>query len=230
MRSTVLQTQDCFFIVSSVGTNWLGRHGLEVCLSSLRMCATDDLFPQVESGVSGRHAGAGPMTPESRSSDTSGARWVRPLVDGAGLAAVLAGLVFVALEIRQNTAAVRAATQQAVFEAGLQAHWGVMENERLREVMVRARDDPAWAMTLPQTPDHILLERFYQQRFNGLENAYYHHLKGTLDPGLWAGWEGWLQSIKEDPVMVFFWARLRDGYMPDLVEYMDATLGKPASP
>lgn len=143
------------------------------------------------SGADLRAPAADSLTPDPRSSGPPGTRWLRPLVDGVGLVAVLAGLVFVALEIRQNTAAVRAATQQAIFEAGLQQHWGVIQNERLREVMVRARDDPAWAMTSPQIPDHILLERFYQQRFNGLENAY---------------------------------------YMPELVEYMDATLGKPTSP
>ena len=155
---------------------------------------------------------------------------LRLVVDGVGLAAVLLGLVFVGLEIRQNTEAVRAATQQAIYEAGLQQIWGVIENEKLRDVMVRARDDPAWAISTPQTSDHILLERFYQQRFNGLENAYYHHLRDNLDPGLWAGWEGWIQSIAGDPVMAHYWAQLRDGYMPELVEYLDTVLVGPASP
>jgi len=136
----------------------------------------------------------------------------------------------VSSHFRQNTAAVRAATQQAVFEAGLQQHWGVIENEKLRDVMVRARDDPAWATLTPQTSDHILLERFYQQRFNSLENVYYHHLRGTLDFGLWAGWEGWIKGIADDPVMVHFWEKLRGGFMPELVEYMDSILLRPATP
>jgi hypothetical protein len=160
----------------------------------------------------------------------SEARRVRLLVDGVGLAAVLAGLVFVGLEIRQNTAAVRAATQQAVFEAGLQQHWGIIQNERLREVMVMARDDPAWVARTPETSDHILLERFYHQRFNALENVYYHHLMGNLDRSLWAGWEGWIGSIAEDPLMVYFWAKLRDGYMPEFIEYMDTALKGSSSP
>ena len=66
----------------------------------------------------------------------------RLILDGIGLTAVLAGLVFVGLEIRQNTIATQAATQQAVFDATLQAHWGVIENERLRELMVLVEVTP----------------------------------------------------------------------------------------
>ena len=151
----------------------------------------------------------------------------RLVVDGIGLTAVLLGLVFVGLEIRQNTLATHAETQQAVFDATLLAHWGVIENERLREVMVLARDDPDWATTIPQTSDHILLERFYWQRFNTLENVFYHYERGTLDPRLWEGWEGWIQSLVDDPVMAHFWAKFREGYMPELVEYVDARLPGP---
>jgi len=149
---------------------------------------------------------------------------LRLAIDGIGLAAVLTGLIFVGLEVRQNTAAVRAATQQAIFEAGLQQHWGVIDNARLREVMVMAQADSTWPMHMPQTADHILLERFYQQRFNSLENVYYHYLQGNLDPGLWTGWEGWIQGIVGDPVMSYFWKKLREGFMPELVTYMDSAL------
>ena len=96
--------------------------------------------------------------------------------------------------------------------------------------MVLARDDPSWVEQTPETADHILLERFYQQRFNSIENAYYHHLSDNLDPGLWAGWEGWITSLVEDPLMAHFWAVYRDGYMPELIQFMDARLGQGSPP
>ena len=148
----------------------------------------------------------------------------RGIVDGVGLTAVLLGLVFVGFEIRQNTAATRAATQQAILDASLQAHWGVIENPRLREVMIIARDDPDWATATPQTSDHILLERFYWQRFNTLENAFYHYTEGSFDARLWAGWDSWSRGLAPDPLMSHYWAALRDGYMPEFVEYVDAVL------
>lgn len=57
-----------------------------------------------------------------------------------------------------------------------------MANQRLREVMVLARDDPDWVAATPQTSDHILLERFYWQRFNTLESAFYHYTEGSFEP------------------------------------------------
>lgn len=150
----------------------------------------------------------------------------RTVVDGVGLAAVLLGLVFVGLEIRQNTAATRAATQQAILDATLQSLWGVISNERLREVMVLARDNPDWVTATPETSDHILLDRFYFQRFNMLENAFYHCTEGTLDARLWVGWEGWLRSLPSDPLMQHFWAKYRGGYMTDFVAYIDAALAE----
>jgi hypothetical protein len=154
-------------------------------------------------------------------SDSSRAR---VLVDGIGLTAVLLGLVFVGFEIRQNTAATRAATQQAILDASLQAHWGVMENPRLREVMILVREDPAWVTVTPQTSDHILLERFYWQRFNTLENAFYHYTEGSFDARLWAGWDSWSRGLASDPLMSHYWSILRDGYMPDFIDYIDAAL------
>ncbi len=148
----------------------------------------------------------------------------RAIVDGVGLTAVLLGLVFVGFEVRQNTAATRAATQQAVLDASLQSHWGVMENSRLREVMIIARDDPDWATATPQTSDHILLERFYWQRFNMLENAFYHFTEGSFDARLWAGWDSWSRGEASDPLMSHYWAILRDAYMPDFVDYMETAL------
>ena len=154
----------------------------------------------------------------------------RNVVDGIGLVAILLGLVFVGFEIRQNTAATRAATQQAILDATLQQHWGVMSNERLREVMVVARNDPEWVTATPQTSDHILLERFYWQRFHALENAFYHYTEGTLDPRLWVGWDVWLRGLASDPLMPPFWAKLGDGYMPDFVDYIDAALEGDSNP
>ena len=148
----------------------------------------------------------------------------RIVLDAVGLAAVVTGLVFVGFEIRQNTAATRAATQQAIFESTLQAHWGVMGNERLRELMIRAREDPGWVAATPETSDHILIERFYQQRFNSMENVFYHHAEGTLDDRIWKGWEGWILDVATDPLFPHYWTRLRSGYMPDFVQYMESAV------
>jgi len=148
----------------------------------------------------------------------------RIIVEGIGMVAVVLSLVFVGFEINQNTAATRSATQQAVYEGGIQSNLNVMNNERLRDLLVLTNSDPEWATTAPRDGDYLLVERFYLNRFNNLENAYYHYLQGTYDQKLWLGQEGWIRSIAVEPLMKHFWARFHDTYFPEFQAYMDSVL------
>ena len=148
----------------------------------------------------------------------------RVTLESIGLAAVVVSLVFVGLEIRQNTAATGSATQQAVYDAGIQLNLNVMNNERLRDLLVLTRNDPNWAATVPRDGDYLLVRRFYMLRFNNLENAYYHFLQGTYDARLWTGQHEYTNSIAGEPLMKHFWADFGAGYMPEFREYMDSTL------
>ena len=80
----------------------------------------------------------------------------RLAVEGIGLTLVAVSLVFVGLEVRQNTAATRSATQQAVYEGNQQSNLNVMNNDRLRDLLVLTTDDPDWAATAPRDSDYIL--------------------------------------------------------------------------
>lgn len=148
----------------------------------------------------------------------------RLIIEGIGLTGVIFSLVFVGLEIQQNTAATRSATQQAVYEGGIQSNVNVMNNERLRELLILTERDSAWASTAPRDADFLLLERFYLNRFNNLENAYYHFLQGTYDPRLWMGQEGWIKTVAAEPLMSHFWEEYRDSFFPEFQAYMDSAL------
>ena len=150
----------------------------------------------------------------------------RILVEAIGLAGIVVSMIFVGLEIRQNTAATRSATQQAVYEAGLQSNVNVMSNERLRELLILTEQDPDWASTAPRDADFLLLERFYLNRFNNLENAYYHFLQGTYDSDLWASQDGWIGLIADEPLMRHFWIVFRDAYFPGFQAYMDSVFAR----
>ncbi len=145
-------------------------------------------------------------------------------VEGIGLTLVAVSLVFVGLEVRQNTAATRSATQQAVYEGDQQSNLNVMNNGRLRDLLVLTTDDPDWAATAPRDSDYLLLHRFYLNRFNNLENAYFHFLEGTLDPRMWAGQAGWIRLTAGQPLMRHFWADLEEAFMAEFREYMDSAL------
>ena len=150
----------------------------------------------------------------------------RIIVEAIGLTGVVVSMIFVGLEIRQNTAATRSTTQQAVYEAGIQSNVNVMNNERLRELLILTEKDPEWVSTAPRDADFLLLERFFLNRFNNLENAYYHFLQSTYDSDLWAGQEGWISLIADKPPMRHFWIVFRDSYFPGFQVYMDSVFAQ----
>ncbi|HJN94648.1 MAG TPA: hypothetical protein QGF41_02910 [Gammaproteobacteria bacterium] len=148
----------------------------------------------------------------------------RNLIEIAGILGVISSLLFVGIEIRQNTIATRSATQQAVYESSVQNNINIMSNPRLREVLIRSEQDPNWINNEPRSTDRLLLERFYINRFNNLDNVYYHYLAGTYDPSLWEGIEGWINLIREEPLMIHFWNEYRGTDGPEYREYMDSSL------
>jgi hypothetical protein len=149
----------------------------------------------------------------------------RTLIEALGLGAVILSLVFVAYELRQNTAATRSATQQAIYEGGVESNLNVMNNELLREMLVMTRDSLEWVEVAPRDADFLLVERFYLNRFNNIENAYYHFLEGTLDERLWAAHAGWLRLVADDHRMRYFWGEFRAAYFEDFQTYVDSALG-----
>jgi hypothetical protein len=150
----------------------------------------------------------------------------RIILETVGLLAVVVSLIFVGLEIRQNTAATLSATQQAVFEASVQANLNVMNNERLRELLVEVEEHPDWAANAPRDADYLLLKRFYQNRFNDLENANYHYLQGTYAAELWEGQRGWIGLIAQEPLMRHFWSELRPAFMAEFQSLMDSVVAE----
>lgn len=148
---------------------------------------------------------------------------VRVVVDAVGLAAVVFSLIFVGIEVRQNTAATRSATQQAIFDGAQGGILEVIGNEQLRSVMVASSQDPEWLVDHTGTPDYLLLYYFYMNRFNFIENARFHYQQGTYPPESWAGNHGWVQSLASDHTMQHFWSELRSGYDAGMMEYMDST-------
>ena len=148
---------------------------------------------------------------------------VRTLVDAVGLLAVVGSLVFVGLEMRHNTAATRSATMQQSFDGMTESALNVMNNERLRELLVEVKADPSWLELNDGSADYLLLEQFTLNRLNLWENSHFHLGNGTLDPTFWLGIEGWIQGLANDPLNTHFWGSMRLNYNPSFRHYMDST-------
>ncbi len=113
-------------------------------------------------------------------SDPRGRRDVTGKRFGEGLAAlgVIASLLFVAIEVRQNTNAVRGATLQAVSQQSLDLTMAGLDNPELRSAFVVARDSSQRL----SSEQRSLLRWFFGSKLRADENRLRQVELGILDP------------------------------------------------
>ena len=151
-------------------------------------------------------------------SESSG-RNLKPLFEMAGAVAVLLGLIFVGLELRQNTAAVRAQTRQQLTDASsefllalattdLGELWGrFMEGDALTDREMN-RVGPALVAAV-----------------RNLENVYLQYREGVIDESalLSYGWKG--SVMYSSSSFAEWWITNRDRFHPDFVQAFAAIYG-----
>jgi hypothetical protein len=69
-----------------------------------------------------------------------------------------------------------------------------------------------------------MLNMFFSQRFNYMENAFFHHSQGTLATELWSGTDAWIRSVVGTPIYRYFWSELGSSYMPSFQQYTNSIL------
>lgn len=144
---------------------------------------------------------------------------VRGLVEIVGLVAVLLGLVFVGLELRQNTAALSA---QAVFElndSSNENHRAVAQDPELALLVSKGYADPT-------TLSNLELERFVRWmrvRFNLAEAGWLYHRQGLIDDGEFAGIKGSICMDLKKQGAKWFWnnslGRYASGFTDDVTRW-----------
>ncbi len=130
---------------------------------------------------------------------------------------VLCSLIFVGLQIRQNTASVRASTLQANT-----AYWTNFLTALARSELV-----DIYGKGISGSPhldrkefgQFFLLTRAY---FLGLENQHYQYVHGLLDPEKFAAYE---IAVREQTFAFAgiraIWEIVRHGYSPDFVAFVE---------
>ena len=122
-----------------------------------------------------------------------------------GYIAVVAGLVFVGVEIRQNTRATQTATAQPLFDANDALPISVMSDARLRELLVLGREDPGGLDDL-SPPDFLLLQQYHLLKFGLMQEAFVHHSEGALTDGVWRLTDTWIRNtVPNSPMDRYFW-------------------------
>ena len=131
--------------------------------------------------------------------------------------AVIASLIYVALEVRQNTVAVRLNTLHDVKDTIRETNLLVAKEGDLAEIVFEGLADLAKLSGAPKA-------RFYTWAHNlflGYENLYLQYLGGALDPRHWSGMAQHMRDVSSVPGMQAYWADRRHWFTEEFRKYWE---------
>ncbi len=143
-----------------------------------------------------------------------------------GFLAVVAGLVFVGLEVRQNTLAIQTNTSQNVYTQYMDAARPAMENPDLAELIVRADTAPG-SLSLA---DSLRYDLYLDFNLNLYESVYTNVAQGTMEPGMASGWLRGMSRWLCQPGGENFWRAYAEDYAPIFRTAMDSVIANTDCP
>ena len=108
-----------------------------------------------------------------------------------GAIAVVISLIYVALSIRQNTNAIRAATAQSVHEHYANRYNSFASDETLSQIAIKGLKDYGSLSEMEKARFVALFMAFLSYG----QNAFLKWRQGLLEPSLWIGWEQVLMNL-----------------------------------
>ena len=145
---------------------------------------------------------------------------MRGILDFAGGVAVLIGLIFVGLELRQNTAAVEAANLQDQTDASTGFLLLVAADEDLARIWMEATRDPDQLSEI-DAQRYFLISR---ARWLRMQNAYLQWRRGTLTEEDWSFYSGLICNPDTEGTVLFTktWGQHRDQLTRGFAEYVES--------
>lgn len=148
-------------------------------------------------------------------------KW-RPVVDAVGTVAVVVSLVYVGVQVRQNTAAIQTSTSQDIYELHQDRSLPELENPELAALLLRVERTPDQVSAV----DSLRYRRHLNLNMNLQEAVYTNLLNGTLEEEMAAGWLDGMALIICRPWMREFWNERRSGYHRAFRAAMDSVAAR----
>ena len=107
------------------------------------------------------------------------------IIEMASTGAILLGLIFVGLELKQNTEAVESQTSQGLLELANQANNQIASDRQLAELLLRVSKNVDELNEL----EALQYRRFVHSEMNIWEHAFFSHANGTMHSDRWSGYD-----------------------------------------
>jgi len=143
------------------------------------------------------------------------------LGDLIGAVAVFVSLIYLAIQVRQNTNAMRAETAREVVASMRVNNTTVASDPELFRIFSTMTESPG--QLSPQErgrATHLLFNHF-----RSIEDAHHQYAKGNLDEDIWAGWSRTFCDYINSPGWREYWELRRDYFSSTFVRYVDGLTG-----
>jgi hypothetical protein len=133
--------------------------------------------------------------------------------------AVIVSLIYIGLEVNQNTAAVRASTQQSMIDYGREQSEILLTNETVADLVEKGESKPE-ALTARERSQFY---EFTAWRLATWESVFMNHEHGLVDEEVWRAWDGYYRLLTLDkPGYIAFWRDNRIAYYAPFMVHIDS--------
>ncbi len=142
---------------------------------------------------------------------------------------VVISLVYLALQVRQNTDQVRLnseslgmAHEMGGAQMSVDIALAVATDAELSELVGRGMS----ANSDLTVAERVRFGSFVYAALAGFQAGYYNYRKGFADSGAWQGHEGDLRETMRGPGARAWWPRIRMRFSPEFAKYVDEILAR----
>ncbi len=140
--------------------------------------------------------------------------------------AVLVSLIYLAVQIKHNTAAAQTSTYQSVVSDFGALNRAMARTPDLAMLFVNAMED----FGSLSASEKARVSQLYFSSFHYFENMYYQNQKGYLENEVWEGWKRLMLTYHSRPGFQAWWVLRRDVFSKSFVEFLSKEkLDKPVA-
>ncbi len=131
--------------------------------------------------------------------------------------AVISSLIYVALQVRQNTQAIHLSASQTTHDALSEAYMVAATNAELNGILRRGTDD----FTALSDDEAGQFFAFWSATLYMTQNWYYQWRNGALEQDLFMSWMSGLTGAMNLPGFQHFWSHRKHLFTPALQDYVE---------
>ena len=147
---------------------------------------------------------------------------VQELISLIASAGVIASIIFLGIEVQQNTDMMQSQTRNSIVENQLSFYEGIIDNPELAVITNELRKDADFYAS--GSPERMRYHFFAMSQFRMWENEWYQYQKGLFDQKEFDSRVNTWKTNIVVPINVITWTNIRGDFSEDFRNYLNAIM------